>query len=111
MYGDGQQTRCFAHVTDTVEALWRLARCPAARGQVFNVGGTEEVSILELARRVIAVLGSASTVEQVPYEAAYAPGFEDMRRRRPAVAKLERFIGFRPAMPLEEIIRRTAAGV
>ncbi len=110
VYGDGRQTRCFAHVSEVVEALWRLARCPAARGQVFNVGGTEEVSILELARRVITVLGSASAVELVPYETAYAPGFEDMRRRRPCLAKLERVIGFRPTMSLEEIIRRTAAG-
>jgi UDP-glucose 4-epimerase len=108
VYGDGAQTRCFCYVDDTVEALARLMRCPAARGEVFNVGSTEEVSILELARRVIAALGSRSPIEQVPYDAAYAPGFEDMRRRRPAVDKLERFTGFRPATPLDEIIRRTA---
>ena len=108
VYGDGAQTRCFCYVTDTVEALWRLMRCPAARGEVFNVGSTEEVSILALARRVIAALGSTSPIERVPYDAAYAPGFEDMRRRRPAVDKLERFTGFRPATPLDEIIRRTA---
>ncbi len=108
VYGDGEQTRCFCYVADTVEALWRLLRCPAARGEVVNVGGTEEVSILELARRVIAVLGSASPIERVPYETAYAPGFEDMRRRRPALVKLERLTGFRPATPLDEIIRRTA---
>ena len=108
VYGDGAQTRCFCYVADTVEALARLMRCPAARGEVFNVGSTEEVSILELARRVIAALGSSSPIERVPYDAAYAPGFEDMRRRRPAVDKLERFTGFRPATPLDEIIRRTA---
>lgn len=108
VYGDGEQTRCFCYVTDTIEALWRLLRCPAARGEVVNVGGTEEVSILELARRVIAVLRSPSPIERVPYETAYAPGFEDMRRRRPALAKLERLTGFRPATPLDEIIRRTA---
>jgi UDP-glucose 4-epimerase len=108
VYGDGEQTRCFCYVADTVEALWRLLRCPAARGEVVNVGGTEEVSILELARRVITVLRSPSPIERVPYETAYAPGFEDMRRRRPALAKLERLTGFRPATPLDEIIRRTA---
>jgi UDP-glucose 4-epimerase len=108
VYGDGRQTRCFCHVTDTVEALWRLMRCEAARGQVFNVGGTEEVSIRELAGRVIAALRSPSVIELVPYDAAYAPGFEDLRRRRPSVAKLERFTGFRPSVPLDEIIRRTA---
>ncbi|MFN3407689.1 MAG: NAD-dependent epimerase/dehydratase family protein [Limisphaerales bacterium] len=109
VYGDGQQTRCFGFVQDTVEALVRLAATPAARGEVFNVGGTEEVTILELARRVIALLGSRSTIELVPYHEAYAPGFEDMRRRRPAVAKLSRVTGFTPATPLDEIIRRTAA--
>lgn len=109
VYGDGQQTRCFGFVQDTVEALVRLAATPAARGEVFNVGGTEEVTILELARRVIALLGSRSTIELVPYHEAYAPGFEDMRRRRPAVAKLARITGFTPATPLDEIIRRTAA--
>lgn len=108
VYGDGTQTRCFCYVADTVEALGRLMRCPAARGEVFNVGSTEEVSILELARRVIAALGSSSPIELLPYDVAYAPGFEDMRRRRPAVDKLERFTGFRPATPLDEIIRRTA---
>jgi UDP-glucose 4-epimerase len=111
VYGDGEQTRCFCLVTDTVEALWRLLRCPAARGEVVNVGGTEEVSILELARRVIAVLGASSPIERVPYEVAYAPGFEDMRRRRPALEKLERLTGFRPATPLDEIIRHTAGPV
>jgi UDP-glucose 4-epimerase len=109
VYGDGQQTRCFGFVQDTVEALVRLAATPAARGEVFNVGGTEEVTILELARRVIALLNSRSIIELVPYHEAYAPGFEDMRRRRPAVAKLARVTGFQPATPLEEIIRRTAA--
>lgn len=110
VYGDGRQTRCFCHVADTVEALMRLLRCPAARGEIVNVGGTEEVSIRTLAERVIAVLGSTSGIEHVPYEAAYVPGFEDMQRRRPAVDKLERLTGFRPRRPLEEIIRLTAAG-
>ncbi len=110
VYGDGRQARCFCHVADTVEALTRLLRCPAARGQIVNVGGTEEVSIRTLAERVIAVLGSTSGIEHVPYETAYAPGFEDMQRRRPAVDKLERLTGFRPRRPLEEIIRLTAAG-
>ena len=108
VYGDGRQTRCFCYVGDTVEALLRLQVCPAARGEVFNVGGTEEVSIGQLARRVIELLDSTSRVELVPYDAAYAPGFEDMRRRRPNVGKLARATGFRPAVPLDEIILRTA---
>ncbi len=109
VYGDGRQTRCFCYVEDTVEALIRLQNCPAARGQVFNVGGTEEVTILDLARRVIKTLNSNSKIELLSYADAYAPGFEDMRRRRPVVEKLARIVGFRPSVPLEEIIRRTSS--
>jgi UDP-glucose 4-epimerase len=109
VHGDGTQTRCFCYVADTVEALIRLQNCPAARGQVFNVGGDEEVSIVDLARRVLAAVGSASDIEFVPYSAAYAPGFEDMLRRRPDLSKLARVTGFRPATSLEAIIERTAA--
>jgi UDP-glucose 4-epimerase len=109
VHDDGHQTRCFCYVQDTVEALVRLQRCPAARGEVFNVGGTDEVSILELARQVIAILGSSSQIEFVPYSKAYAPGFEDMRRRKPVVEKLFRATGFRPATPLSRIIELTAA--
>jgi len=110
VHGTGQQTRCFCHVADTVEALLRLMRCPAARGQVFNVGGTREVSILELAKAVIRQLGSSSTIEIVPYDEAYATGFQDMLRRKPVVAKLAALTGFTPQTPLEEIIRQAAAG-
>jgi len=108
VHGDGRQTRCFCHVGDTVEALVRLQNCPAARSQVFNVGGTEEVEIRGLARRVIETLGSVSQIEFVPYAEAYQPGFEDMLRRKPVVEKLARTTGFLPATPLEEIIRKAA---
>lgn len=108
VFGDGQQTRCFAYVADTVEALWRLMACPAARGQVFNVGSTEEITIRGLADRVVRLLQSPSSVELVSYAEAYAPGFEDMRRRRPSVAKLHRYTGFRAMTTLDEIILRTA---
>jgi len=108
VFGDGAQTRCFCHVEDTVEALTRLMACPSATGQVFNVGGTEEVTIMELARAVIRTLESGSVIATIPYAEAYAPGFEDMRRRRPSVAKLKQFTGFRPSTPLAAIIRRTA---
>jgi UDP-glucose 4-epimerase len=109
VHGDGLQTRCFCFVSDAVEALLRLQNCPAGRGRIFNVGGTEEVSMLELARRVVKILGSKSNVELVPYSQAYAPGFEDMRQRKPAVERLAATVGFRPATPLREIILRTAA--
>jgi UDP-glucose 4-epimerase len=109
VYGDGHQMRCFCHVLDTVEALVRLQQCVKARGQVFNIGGTEEIAIRDLAKRVIATLGSKSQIEFVPYAKAYAPGFEDMRRRKPRVTKLAKFTGFRPRTPLREIIQLTAA--
>jgi len=108
VYGDGTQTRCFCHVQDTVEALVRLQRTPAARGGVFNIGGTEEVSILTLARLVIQLLNSVSHVQMVPYSEAYEPGFEDMRRRKPKVIRLEEVTGFRPRTSLREIILKTA---
>src|SRR5208283_1825500 len=120
VFGDGKQTRCFCHVNDAVEALVRLQRCGKARGEIFNVGGTEEVSILELARLVVKTLGSKSKIELVPYAKAYgpvpkgagvsgAPEFDDMRRRRPQVKKLDRFVKFRPRTPLHDIIRLTAS--
>jgi UDP-glucose 4-epimerase len=111
VYGDGRQTRCFCYVLDTVEALVRLQNCPAARGQVFNVGSSEEVSIRQLAERVIEILRSRSTIELVPYSKAYAPGFEDMLRRKPVVDKLAACTGFRPATPLREIVAKTAAAI
>jgi UDP-glucose 4-epimerase len=110
VYGDGQQTRCFCLVNDTVEALVRLKNCTQARGEIFNIGSTEEVSILELAELVVKTLGSKSKIEFIPYEKAYAPGFDDMRRRKPRMEKLERYVAFRPRTSLQNIIRRTAAG-
>jgi UDP-glucose 4-epimerase len=108
VFGDGEQTRCFCYVTDAVEALVRLQNCPVARGEVFNVGSTEEVSIRQLAEMVIKLLGSKSTVEFVPYNQAYAPGFDDMRRRKPVIDKLAKVTGFKPAISLEQIIRNTS---
>ena len=109
VHGDGRQTRCFCHVSDTVEALVRLESSPAARGEVFNVGGTEEISIMDLARLVVETLGSKSAIELVPYADAYAPGFEDMRRRKPVVDKLFATVQFRPSTPLRRIIELAAS--
>jgi UDP-glucose 4-epimerase len=108
VFGDGRQTRCFCLVNDVVETLVRLQDCRKARGEIFNIGGTEEVSMLELARLVVKTLGSKSRIELIPYDRAYAPGFDDMRRRKPLVEKLERFVKFKPQTPLREIIRLTA---
>ena len=108
VFGDGQQSRCFCHVNDTVEALLRLANCDRAPGGVFNIGSTEEVTILGLAKRVIELTGSTSEIELVPYKEAYDNGFEDMQRRKPVIDKLEQYTGFLPATPLDEIIRSAA---
>ena len=109
VYGDGAQSRCFCLVHDVVEALVRLQKSEAARGEIFNIGGTEEISMLELAQLVVATLGSKSKIELIPYDQAYAPGFDDMRRRKPLVEKLERAVNFKPQTSLREIIRLTAA--
>ncbi len=109
VFGDGSQTRCFCYVLDAVEALVRLQDCPAARDQTFNVGGTEEISIIDLAQLVINTLNSNSTIELVPYEKTYGPDFEDMQRRKPSVGKLKALIGVATGTSLQEIISITAA--
>lgn len=105
VHGSGQQSRCFIHVHDVVGALIRLIEDPQAVGQVFNIGGQEEVTIEELARRVIRITGSRSEVTPVPYEEAYEEGFEDMPRRVPDISKVRALIGFQPTFTLDEIIR------
>jgi UDP-glucose 4-epimerase len=109
VYGSGRQTRCFCYVQDTVEALVRLQNCPSARGEVFNVGNSEEISIMSLAELVVEIQNSTSPIEFLPYEKAYPPGFEDMLRRKPVLEKLARHTGFRAATTLREIVTKTAA--
>ena len=109
VFGDGAQSRCFCLVHDVVEALVRLQQNESARGEIFNIGGTEEVTMLELAQLVVKTLGSQSQIELIPYDQAYAPGFDDMRRRTPRVEKLERWVHFKPQTSLREIIQLTAA--
>jgi len=104
VYGDGTQSRCFTHVVDVVGALTRLMDLPAAVGQVINIGSNEEVTIRDLAARVKARTDSRSEIVCVPYDEAYAEGFEDMPRRVPDLTKVGEFIGFRPAHDLDEIL-------
>jgi len=106
VYGDGEQSRCFADVADIIDAINKLSSNPAAVGQVFNIGSTEEVTICELAELVIAATGSQSKVIYVPYEEAYAPGFEDMRRRVPDLEKVHQLIGYEPRFTLEATLKR-----
>ena len=106
IYGDGGQSRCFADVADIISAVVKLSSHPGAVGQVFNIGSTEEVTIHELAERVIKATGSQSEVVYVPYEEAYAPGFEDMRRRVPDLAKVHHLIGYEPRFALDDTLKR-----
>jgi len=106
VYGDGEQSRCFADVADIIDAINKLSSNPAAVGQVFNIGSIEEVTIRELAELVIAATGSQSKVIYVPYEEAYAPGFEDMRRRVPDLTKVHQLIGYEPRFTLEATLKR-----
>lgn len=105
VYGDGQQTRCFCYVGDTVRALMALLDHPDAIGNIFNVGNPQEVSILELAQRVVHLAHSSSPIVLVPYDHAYEAGFEDMRRRVPDISRLTALTGFRPTLDLDAIIR------
>lgn len=106
IYGDGEQSRCFSDVADVIDATTKLAEHPGAVGQVFNIGSTEEVTIRELAEKVVAATGSSSKIVYIPYDDAYAPGFEDMRRRVPDLARVQELIGFSPRYTLDDTLRR-----
>ncbi|MFA5089567.1 MAG: GDP-mannose 4,6-dehydratase [Candidatus Omnitrophota bacterium] len=105
VYGTGQQSRCFIHVKDVVKAIIKLSDAPEAIGEVFNIGSQEEISIEQLAKEIIASIHSKSKIVHIPYEEAYEAGFEDMQRRVPDTAKLNKLIGFKPTYTLSEIIR------
>jgi UDP-glucose 4-epimerase len=110
VYGDGQQSRCFGHVSDVVPAILKLSTTEAAYGKAVNLGGSsaDETTIAELAKRVITLTGSTSGITYVPYEEAYLPGFEDVRRRVPSTDLARELIGYEPAMDLDAIIRSVA---
>jgi UDP-glucose 4-epimerase len=109
VYGDGRQTRCFAHVADVVDALVTLLDTDEAVGRTFNIGCPEEISILSLARRIIEYTGSASDVDLVPYEDAYGPGFEDMNRRIPDTSRITALTGWTPRRDLDDALRDIVA--
>ena len=106
VYGDGQQTRCFGYVGDILEGMVALMNHPDAYGKVFNLGGTDEISIKSLAEMVIELAGSDSKIRFVTYEEAYEEGFEDMQRRVPDITRARNLVGFEPRIKLDEIIRR-----
>ncbi|WP_035748840.1 dTDP-glucose 4,6-dehydratase [Arthrobacter sp. 35W] len=109
VYGDGLQTRCFSYVGDIVPAITRISADTAAYGNAYNLGGSHEISILTLAQRIIELLESPSTITLVPYEEAYAEGYEDMRRRVPDNTKSKALVGFDPKTTIDEIILNVAA--
>tara|TARA_B100000315_G_scaffold200274_1_gene192422 strand:+ start:1112 stop:2071 length:960 start_codon:yes stop_codon:yes gene_type:complete len=109
IFGDGTQTRCFCHVSDVVGGLVSLSEHPDAFGKVFNLGGSEEISIGDLAKRIIELAGSGSELEFIPYDNAYEEGFEDMARRVPNTTRANRLVGFEPSVGLDEIIHSVIA--
>jgi UDP-glucose 4-epimerase len=109
VYGDGEQQRCFCNVRDVVSAIHQLAEHPAAVGHVFNIGSNEEVTIMELARRVRERAGSQSDIRLIPYDEAYETGFEDFRRRVPSLDKIRAMIEWEPGTSLNETIDQIVA--
>ena len=109
VHGDGRQTRTFCDVEDAVRGMLLLIESEAARGEIFNLGGTEEISIEALARRIVAATKSASPVRLVPYEEAFPRDFEDMRRRVPDIGKARRVVGYVPRYGLDAILDRVIA--
>ncbi len=107
VYDDGEQTRCFTYVADTIEGTIRAATLKEAAGQVFNIGSDRETSINELAQQIRRLTGTRSEIVHVPYEAAYGPAFEETRRRVPDVTRAREVLGFEASTPLEEGLRRT----
>lgn len=106
VYGDGEQSRCFCDVSDVTRALIALADSPDAVGEVFNIGSDQEITIRELAERVRRMTSAEVEIRHVPYEEAYGPGFEDMRRRVPDLSKVQRVIGYRPTVDIDQILAR-----
>jgi UDP-glucose 4-epimerase len=109
VHGDGSQTRCFCHVADTVRGLVDLMAEESTDGEIFNVGSTESVTILELAERVIALTGSSSQIVFVPYEEVYGHGVEEMFQRMPAIDKINEAVGWSPTVDLDGILAEVIA--
>ena len=105
VYGDGNQTRTFTYVGDVVTALRKIMEQDKAVGQIFNIGGTREISILELAKLVVQVTGSKSEIKMISYDQAYTRDFEDMQRRVPSIEKIQKYIEYNPVIELEDIIK------
>jgi UDP-glucose 4-epimerase len=108
VYGSGDQIRCFCHVADAVRALLLVMDSDNAVGEVFNVGNNQQITIMELAKKVIEITGSKSTIEKISYDKAYPDGFEDMQRRVPDISKIKRVLGWQPEIDLDQIVKDIA---
>ena len=108
VYGSGDQIRCFCHVSDAIRALLLVIDSDKAVGQVFNVGNNQQISIMNLAKKVIEITGSKSEIKKIPYSEAYPAGFEDMQRRVPDISKIRNVLGWSPEIGLEQIIKDIA---
>ncbi|MDQ3633544.1 MAG: GDP-mannose 4,6-dehydratase [Acidobacteriota bacterium] len=108
VYGDGEQSRCFGHVSDVVEALVKLLETPECFGKVINIGNPEEITIKNLAKKAVEMTGSSSEIEFISYDEVYGEGFEDMQRRVPSIEKANKLIGFQPTRTLDDIINDVA---
>lgn len=111
VFGDGRQSRCFSYVGDVVRGVQLLAECEGAAGQVFNIGTDQEVTILELAERIVSITGSDSPIECRAYDDVYGRPFEDVRRRVPDLSKINEFVGYRPEVDLNALLRVTVQHV
>ena len=109
VYGNGDQIRCFCHVDDAVRALILVMDSDKAVGNVFNIGNNQQISILELAKKIIEITGSKSEIVKLPYSEAYPEGFEDMQRRVPDISKIKNALGWTPQIGLDQIIKDIAA--
>ncbi|TET31821.1 MAG: NAD-dependent epimerase/dehydratase family protein [Planctomycetota bacterium] len=109
VYGDGKQSRCFCDVSDVIRAVMELVDRPESHGQVYNIGSTEEITIVELAEKVRKLFGPDSEIEFVSFEEAYGPNFEDLKRRVPDTNKLHELIGWEPKVKIDEILNSVVA--
>jgi UDP-glucose 4-epimerase len=109
VYGSGDQIRCFCHVSDAVRALVLIMDSTKTIGQVYNVGNNQQISILELARKIVDITGSKSEIVKIPYSEAYPGGFEDMQMRVPDISKIKNLLGWVPEIGLDKIIKDIAS--
>jgi len=111
VYGDGTQSRTFTYVEDVTEAIIKLMNCSDAIGNIYNIGGKEEISVIELAKKIISLTGSESTIEKIPYEKVFTSDFEDMQRRVPSTKKIYDCVNWEPSLNIDEILSKIFSSI